>query len=98
MKTMSTTAIAEQNQVEGPLSFSAVDVTGTHEIDFDGVDGHRLTADVARTVAEAMDLPSSIPWALRDEANARMLQDDEPLGRQLRPGGKVVVIPRSHLG
>jgi hypothetical protein len=81
-----------------PLSFSATDVTGMHELDFDGVDGHRLVGDVAMTVAGAMDLPTSVPWALRDDRSARMLQEDRPMGVQVQRGAKLVVIPKSHLG
>lgn len=95
---MTTTIAPDETTVEDPLSFSAVDVTGIHELIFEGVDGHRLTGDVAQSVAEAMDLPTNVPWSLRDEEKARMLEEDVPVGRQLRTGGKVVVIPRSHLG
>jgi hypothetical protein len=95
---MTTTFAPEETMVQDPLRFSAIDVTGTHELEFEGVDGHRLTGDVALTVAEAMDLPTNVPWALRDEGTARMLEEDVPVGRQLRTGSKVVVIPKSHLG
>lgn len=84
--------------VVDPLSFSATDVTGSHELDFEGVDGHRLVGDVAMSVAGAMELPTNTPWALRDDMSARMLVEDRPLGAQIRPGAKLVVIPKSHLG
>ncbi len=84
--------------VVDPLDFTATDVTGTNELEFPSIDGYRLTSDVATSVAEAMELPTTVPWALRDDDSARMLQDDRPLGSQIRPGAKLVVIPKSHLG
>jgi hypothetical protein len=84
--------------VADPLSFSATDVTGMHTLDFDGVDGHRLTSDVAMSVAEMMELPTNVPYALRDDTSARMLAEDTALGSQINPGAKLVVIPKAHLG
>ena len=84
--------------VADPLSFSATDVTGMHTLDFDGVDGHRLTSDVAMSVAELMELPTNVPYALRDDTSARRLAEDTALGSQINPGAKLVVIPKAHLG
>jgi hypothetical protein len=87
-----------EDAVYDPLDFQATDVTGTRELGFDGVNGHRLTRDVAMSVAGAMDLDLSLPYGLRDDDRARMLDDETPLGSQIRPGGRLVVIPKSHLG
>lgn len=87
-----------EEEVYDPLSFSATDVTGMHELDFDGVDGHRPARDVAMSVAGVMELPTNVPWALRDDRSARMLEDDRSLGSQIRPGSRLVVIPKAHLG
>jgi hypothetical protein len=87
-----------ERPVADPLSFSATDVTGMHILDFDGVDGHRSSSDVAMSVAEMMDLPTNVPYALRDDQSARMLAEDRPLGSQINPGAKLVVIPKAHLG
>jgi hypothetical protein len=93
------TAIAELDElVLDPLSFSATDVTGMHELDFAGVDGHRRASDVALSVAEAMELPASAPWGLRDELSARMLDEERPLGAQVSERARLVLIPKSHLG
>jgi len=81
-----------------PLRFSVTDVTGFRRLDFESVDGHRTAADVALSVAEAMDLPTNVPWSLRDESRARMLDQDRPLGSQVEVGAELVVVPRSHLG
>jgi hypothetical protein len=94
-----TTALAEADElVLDPLEFSATDVTGMHELEFSGVDGHRRAGDVAMSVAEAMELPTSAPWALRDEPSARMLDEERPVGAQVRARTRLVLIPKSHLG
>lgn len=87
-----------EGAVVDPLSFSAQDVTGTKLLQFEGVDGHRLAGDVAMSVASMMELPTNTPWALRDDSSARMLEEDRPIGVQVGPQAKLVVIPKSHLG
>ena len=95
---MPATLAPPEEAVFDPLDFQATDVTGSRELDFDGVNGHRLARDVAMSVAGAMDLDLSMPYGLRDDQRARMLNDELPLGEQIRPGSKLVVIPKSHLG
>lgn len=90
-------ALADAPVVD-PLEFTATDVTGSNFLEFPAIDGYRLTEDVASSVAEAMELPTNVPWALRDDESARMLQDDRPIGSQIRPKAKLIVIPKSHLG
>ncbi len=53
---------------------------------------------VARALAARMRLPDDVPWILRDEATGSFLQEDRPIGDQLRPGCKVVLTPKAHLG
>lgn len=81
-----------------PLNFVATDVTGLRRLEFDGIDGHRPAGEVATSVASAMDLPTNVPWALRHDERARMLQQDAALGSQVELGDELVVIPQSHLG
>jgi hypothetical protein len=95
---MSTSRSPTGHAVIDPLQFRATDVTGLRHLVFEGVDGHRTAGDVAMSVASAMDLPTNLPWSLRDEQRARMLDQDEPLGGQVTPGAELVVIPQSHLG
>jgi hypothetical protein len=45
-----------------------------------------------------MSLPTDVPWSLRDERRARMLDQEGPLGRQVDREAELVVIPKSHLG
>ena len=86
--------------VADPLAFSVTEVTGLKSLEVDSIDGHREAADVARSMASLLDLPSNTtPYSLRDDASARMLADDLPLGGQIpSTGARLVVIPKSHLG
>jgi hypothetical protein len=84
--------------VVDPIGFTASDVTGLRQMLFQQVDGHRAAGEVAMSVASAMDLPTNVPWSLRDEKRARMLDQGAPLGSQVEPGAELVVIPKSHLG
>ncbi len=84
--------------VSGNLDFMVSDVTGLHVLNFEDVDGHRSTSEVAASIASLMDLPPNIPYALRDEARAKMLVDDSSLGSQVDPGAKLVLTPKVHLG
>ena len=86
------------NSVVDPLRFSATDVTGLRRLEFEAVDGHRPAGDVAMSVAAAMDLPTNLPWSLRDQKRARMLEQDSALGGQIDADAELVVIPKSHLG
>jgi len=93
--------IAEQSTrppLVDPLAFVATDVTGLRRLEFDSIDGHRTAGEVAMSVASAMDLPTNVPWSLRDQKRARMLEQETPLGGQIDAGTELVVIPRSHLG
>ena len=85
------------SSVIDPLSFVVSDVTGLRRL-HETVDGYRTAEDVATSVAESLDLPTSTPWSLRDEQRARMLHQDESLGSQIDEGAELVVIPQAHLG
>jgi hypothetical protein len=39
-----------------------------------------------------------VPWVLRDEASGAFLDEGRAIGEQLRPGSKVTVTPKTHLG
>jgi hypothetical protein len=87
-----------KNAVLDPIGFTASDVTGLRRMAFDGVDGQRTAGDVAMSVASSMDLPTNVPWSLRDEQRARMLDQSAPLGSQVDRDTELVVIPTAHLG
>jgi hypothetical protein len=84
--------------VADPLAFVATDVTGLRRLEFNSIDGHRPAGEVAMSIASAMDLPTNVPWSLRDQKRARMLEQETPLGSQIDTESELVVIPRSHLG
>jgi hypothetical protein len=86
------------DNVRDPVGFTVSDVTGLRRVRFDRVDGHRPAGDIAALVASQLDLPQNIPWSLRDERHARMLEHDAPFGGQVEPDADLVVIPQSHLG
>jgi hypothetical protein len=82
-----------------PLALSVSEVTGMRVLDVEGIDGQRSAGDVAASLASLLELPDNTPYALRDDATARMLVDDRPLGDQVpATGSSLVVIPKSHLG
>lgn len=95
---MSIAETSNSGAVADPLAFVATDVTGLRRLEFDSIDGHRPASEVAMSVASAMDLPTNVPWSLRDQKRARMLDQETPLGGQIDTGSELVVIPRSHLG
>lgn len=95
---MSVADTLKNEPVVDPLAFVATDVTGLRRLEFDAIDGHRPAGEVAMSVASAMDLPTNVPWSLRDQKRARMLAQESPLGGQIDTGSELVVIPRSHLG
>jgi hypothetical protein len=86
------------------FQFDVSDVTGTHNLSVTlGGDGRGLqhdlsAADVARALAARMALPDNVPWVLRDEASGAFLDEGRAIGEQLRPGSKVTVTPKTHLG
>lgn len=89
----SATAVAD------PLSFEVEEVTGMRSVHLQEIDGHRTAADVATSVASMLELRSDAVYALRSEAQGKMLADDRALGTQVPPSGaRLVCIPKSHLG
>lgn len=93
------TLTLERPEVADPLAFSVSEVTGLKTLAIENVDGHREAGQVATSMASMLGLPTNTPYALRDDASARMLVDDQPLGSQIPASGtQLVVIPRSHLG
>jgi hypothetical protein len=52
---------------------------------------------VALTLAQRMELPTDVPWALRDDRRA-FLDDERQIGEQLEADAKVTLTPKTHLG
>ena len=81
-----------------PASFRlrAIDVTGSLEIEAD-LQPTAPAGAVAQTLAQRMELPLDVPWALRNDRGA-FLDDDRQIGEQLKADAKVTLTPKTHLG
>lgn len=78
------------------LRLEAVDVTATHEVEAEFQPGLPASA-VASALASRMSLPENVPWTLHDSQGG-FLDDEKPIGDQLKPGSRVTVAPKTHLG
>ena len=74
----------------------ATDVTGSMEIEAD-LQASLPAAAVAQSLAQRMQLPSDVTWALRSDRGA-FLEDDQQIGEQLQDNANVVLTPKTHLG
>jgi hypothetical protein len=82
---------------KGLLAFQAANVTGTQQIPVEVRPGSSVS-DVTTSLVDIMSLPDDIPWALRDDGSSVYLDDARPIGEQLKPGSRVTITPRAHLG
>lgn len=87
-------SVAER--LQSSLRFRVTDVTGSLELDAE------LQPDVpagaaARTLAQRMELPSDVPWGLRNEVGA-FLDDERQIGEQARAQELLTLTPKTHLG
>ena len=80
------------------IDFQASEVTGTRTIEARGVQRTLPAGSVAKALAARMSLPDDVPWGLRDDETSVYLDDSRPIGEQVRPKGRVVLSPRTHLG
>jgi hypothetical protein len=83
-------------QLRPSLGLRVIDVTGTLEMEAE-LQPTVPTGAAARTLAERMELPTDVPWALRDDRGA-FLDDERQLGEQLETGARVTLTPKTHLG
>ena len=100
---MPTEEIAGPTATERPrpraISFTARDITGVHEITVDDMPADAPAGDVARSLANRLNLPANVPWSLRSDTSAEYLKDDVDLASQLpETGAKLSLVPRTHLG
>ncbi len=98
MTTRQTTVLGREPQSNDVFSFEAADVTGTHRVVADDVQRSLPAGAVAKALASRMSLPENVPWGLRDDATSAFLDDQQPIGDQIRPGTSVTVTPKTHLG
>ena len=74
----------------------ATDVTGSLEIEAD-LQPSVPAGAVAQTLAQRLELPTDVPWALRDDRGA-FLNDERQIGEQIEAGAQVTLTPKTHLG
>ncbi|HOX04416.1 MAG TPA: hypothetical protein P5555_19320 [Candidatus Paceibacterota bacterium] len=74
----------------------AADVTGTLEIEAD-LQPDVPAGAVAQTLAQRMELPADVPWALRNSRGA-FLDDERQIGEQIEADARVTLTPKTHLG
>ncbi len=79
------------------FQFRATDVTGTLEMNVEDLQPNVPAGAVARTLAQRMELPANVPWALRDDRGA-FLDEDREIGEQLAADARVTLTPKTHLG
>jgi len=83
----------------GKVSFTARDITGLHEVTVTDMPAAAPVSDVARSLANRLNLPPNVPWSLRNDRSGEYLKDDADLASQVpEEGAKLTITPRTHLG
>src|SRR5438105_10193491 len=78
------------------VSFTARDITGLHEITVDDMPAAAPAGEVARSLADRLNLPANVPWRLRNDTSAEYLKDDLELAGQLpETGAQLKITPRT---
>jgi hypothetical protein len=75
---------------------TATDVTGSMEVNLE-LQPDVPAGAVARALAQRMELPTDVPWALRNDHGA-FLDDARQIGEQLVADSRVTLTPKTHLG
>jgi hypothetical protein len=80
--------------------FRARDVTGTHDMEVEGIPRGTPSGVVAQSLAARMELPTNVPWSLRNDRTGVWLRDDQAIDEQVsdRPEARLTLTPKSHLG
>lgn len=84
----------------GTFAFRARDVTGTHDIHVADVARGTPAGAVAQAVAATMNLPTNVPWALRNDRTGTWIPDDAALDTNLEEDREatLTLTPKAHLG
>lgn len=81
------------------MSFTARDITGLHEITVTDMPAAAPVGEVARSLANRLNLPANVSWSLRNDRGGDYLKDDADLGKEIpAEGAKLTITPRTHLG
>ena len=89
---------APESAAQATLSFEVSNVTDTRSFDATDVDASLPAEVVAKALSAELNLPQNVCWMLRDDESAAFLDGETAIGQQLRPGSKVTLTPRAHLG
>lgn len=94
------TVAAPPRRRHNSLRFHASDVTGTHSLDVRDVPRGTPSGAVAQSLAARMELPTNVPWSLRDDRTGVWLRDDVALDEQVKddPETRLTLTPKVHLG
>jgi hypothetical protein len=84
----------------GTFRFHARDVTGTHDIEVTDIQRGTPSGEVARSLAQRMDLPVNVPWSLRDDRTGAWLRDEVALDEQVKDDAEaqLTLTAKTHLG
>lgn len=97
MSIMVTETLAAAPPPGESFRFRASDVTGTLDLEVADLQRTVPAGALARTLAQRMDLPTNVPWALRDDRGA-YLDEDREIGEQIQADARVTLTPKTHLG
>ena len=96
MNTMDTETLAAAPPRSSSFRLRATDVTGSLELEAE-LQASVPAGAVARWLAQRLELPTDVPWALRDDRGA-FLDDERQIGEQLEADARVTIVPKTHLG
>ncbi len=72
------------------------DVTGSTAFEAE-LDPSARAGSVAQLLARQVELPSDVPWGLRDDRGS-FLDDERQIGEQVAADARVTLTPKTHLG
>ena len=92
-------AIAPRRR-KGTFRFHARDVTGTHDMEVTDIQRGTPSGAVAQSLAARMELPTNVPWSLRNDRTGVWLHDDVALDEQVMDDAEaqLTLTPKTHLG
>ena len=84
----------------GTFRFHARDVTGTHDMEVTDIQRGTPSGAVAQSLAARMELPTNVPWSLRNDRTGVWLRDDVALDEQVTEDAEaqLTLTPKTHLG
>ena len=96
MTIMDTEPLAAAPPRPSSFRFRATDVTGSLEMEA-ALQPSVPAGAAALALAQRMQLPTDVPWALRDDRGA-FLDDERQIAEQIEENARVTLTPKTHLG